>query len=503
MNSSPAAFENCQRDVAGFKEALFRAAEALRDVPKDCAVRLISHLDADGITSASIVIKMLQRDKRAFEHSVIQQLSIDSLEQFSKEDYLVFIFTDLGSGQVGDIIQKFSGKRVIILDHHDLHDCGSCGEVPERSDSIKNSIECLKGSLTKNIFFPNPRIYGIDGGKEISGAGVAYLFAKSFDSRNADLAHIAILGAIGDVQENKGFMELNQDILDDAVSSGKMEVTRGLRLYGAQTRPMHKALEYSSDPYIPGVSGSESGAFQLLLEAGIDPQNGKGWKTLVDLSEEEQQRLIAHVIMRRVNEKSPEDVLGYYFTLVHEDKGSPLRDAKEFSTLLNACGRLGFAQLGVGACLGDLQLKKQAIEMHRNYKREIVTALNWYRQNTDDSSHVLKGDNHIIINGGTAVMSTMIGTLLSILSKSNEYPEGLFMLGLARAENNTTKVSLRISGYKNETDLTGVIREIVEIAGGEAGGHMNAAGAMIPTDKESLFIEAAQKVFGKCAAAMS
>ena len=71
------------------------------------------------------------------------------------------------------------------------------------------------------------------------------------------------------------------------------------------------------------------------------------------------------------------------------------------------------------------------------------------------------------------------------------------MLGLARAEKDTTKISLRISGYKNNKDLTEVIRDIVSVAGGEAGGHMNAAGAMITTANEEAFIETAKNVFGK------
>ena len=53
------------------------------------------------------------------------------------------------------------------------------------------------------------------------------------------------------------------------------------------------------------------------------------------------------------------------------------------------------------------------------------------------------------------------------------------------------------SGYKNDKDLTEVIRDIVSVAGGEAGGHMNAAGAMITTANEEAFIETAKNVFGK------
>ena len=51
----------------------------------------------------------------------------------------------------------------------------------------------------------NPHLFDIDGSTEISGAGVVYLFCKALDGKNKDMAHIAIVGAIGDIQEDKGF----------------------------------------------------------------------------------------------------------------------------------------------------------------------------------------------------------------------------------------------------------------------------------------------------------
>ena len=452
------------------------AAGRFSSLPKDTTVRLISHIDADGIASASIAIRAVERDNRSYLLSTVQQLSAEVLEKLSKEDYSVYIFTDLGSGQTKDIAEKLAGRSVFILDHHD---------IPEQEFNSSYS----------NLVFVNPRLCGIDGGKEISGAGVAYLFAKELDGRNRDLAHIAIIGAIGDVQENKGFLEINNAILEDAMQEGLIGVRKGLRLYGIQTRAIHKALEYSSDPFIPGVSGSESGAFQLLNEAGIDPRKGSGWRTIAELSDEEMQKLVASVVLRRAGEADPDDVIGYFYTLLNEKNGSSLRDAKEFSTLLNACGRLGVTSMGIGACLGDKKMKQKALQMHKEYKREIVTAMNWFRENQEMPDSIIKGKNYLIVNAQKKVMSTMIGTMLSILSKSNTYPEGMFMLGLARAEKNTTKISLRIAGYKNAVDLTDIMRRITAVVGGEAGGHMNAAGAMISSDSEQRFIEASKKVF--------
>ena len=93
-------------------------------------------------------------------------------------------------------------------------------------------------------------------------------------------------------------------------------------------------------------------------------------------------------------------------------------------------------------------------------------------------------------------MSSIIGTMLSIISKSGQYPDGTFLLGLARTSPAVTKVSIRMASLKplQGVALHEVVNAIVKIAGGEAGGHANAAGAMIATENEEEFIAAAAEI---------
>ena len=315
-----------------------------------------------------------------------------------------------------------------------------------------------------------------------------------------ELAHIAIVGAIGDLQEQNGFLRLNDEILKTAVEKNKVKVVKGLRIFGSQTKPLHKALEYCTDPYIPGVSGSESGAIQFLYQIGIEPKNNNGWKKIVHLDDEDMKKLVTGIIMKRLNESNPDDVLGNVYILPHEEEESPTRDAKEFATLLNACGRLGRASLGIGACLGDKKIRQQAIRSLTDYKKEIVNALNWYNENKF-SDDIFWGNRFVIINAKNNVMSTMIGTLASILSKSNVMTNNNFILSMARALDGSTKISLRTTNNTHGNfDLRKVIEESIDgIGNSEAGGHQNAAGAVVPTDKEIDFIEAAKEVLGKYA----
>ena len=122
--------------------------------------------------------------------------------------------------------------------------------------------------------------------------------------------------------------------------------------------------------------------------------------------------------MKRLDEDNTEDVLGNVYILKNEKEESPTRDAKEFSTLLNACGRMDKASLGIGACLNDPKLKKKAISLMTVYKKEIVNSLRWYDDNKD-GEFVIKENGLLIINAQDKIRPTLVGTLASILSHSS------------------------------------------------------------------------------------
>lgn len=457
-----------------FKDYAEDVAKKFIKIDKNMPLRIISHHDADGISACAILLKLLNLDNRRYTLTVVQQLNKDLLYLLSKEDYKYYFFVDLGSGQLKEITKFLKDKIVFILDHH----------IP------------AEVKIEENIIHLNPILFGIDGGLEISGAGVVYFFARAVNKEIENLAHIAIIGAIGDLQEKNGFLTLNQEILDTAVQLNKMKVERGLRLFGAQTRPLHKVLEYSTDPYIPDVTGSESGAIQFLLQLGINPKRGNKWRKFIHLSEDEIKKLVAGIVMKRLNEDNPEDILGNVYILVEEKEENPTRDAREFSTLLNACGRMGNASLGIGTCLGDEKIKKKAIENMVRYKREIVSSLRWYEKNRN-TEHVIKGKKFLIINAKNNIKSSLIGTIASIISRSVEVEKGTYILTMADVLDGTIKVSLRKAGKNNE-DLRELIKIICEnIENAQFGGHKSASGAIIPLSKEQEFIKRAKLILSK------
>ena len=389
-------------------------------------VRIISHHDTDGICAASIICKMLLRKNKKFHLSLIKQLEKEKIDEIEKENYDFIIFTDMGSGQIEDL-SKFKEKKILILDHHQL----------------KENIE------SENIIHINPHLFGIDGSREISGAGIAYLFAIAIDSRNLDLIHLAIIGALGDRQENDRFHGINEMILNEAIRANAIEIKRGLRIFGRISRPIHIALQYCTNPFIPGVSGNESGAVRFLSDIGIKIKDENGeWRKISDLSEEEERKLITSIIMRRLDSsEKPEDVLGNVYLI--KNMVDLLSDAHEFSSLLNACGRTNSQSIGVMLCIGSNgDVLKTAKEIMQQYKIKILNALNWILDNLNNNERILITEKCFYIIGKKEIDENIIGTICSIILESKTITTKDIIVGFAD-RTNSTKVSVR-SGDKSK-----------------------------------------------------
>lgn len=439
-------------------------------------IRIISHYDADGITACAILVQALIRKGRNFCISIVRQLTGDIIRSLAKENYSHYIFTDLGATSLSLMEEHLDSKNIIVLDHH----------KPEKLET-KNNITQL-----------NPHLFGIDGGKDIAGSGVVYNFVRELDSGNRDLAYLAVIGAIGDCQENCGFTGINHEILKEAVILNQVSAREGLRIFGSETRALYKVLANSIDPYIPGVTGNEDNAIGFLNEVGINPKLGREWRKPSSLSDEEMKKLAAGVIMKRAGEENPEDVFGYTYIINKQPKESPLRDAREFSTLLNSCGRMNRGSLGIGVCLGDVKATKKAIEGQDRYKKELIRCLSWFRENRN-SHFVIEEEGFIIINMEDNIMPSITGTFASMLSKSKKFKPGKLIMTMAQTIENTTKASLRIGGITKSSkhDLRRIIDQIASVTGGESGGHRLAAGAIVKAEDEARFIEVAKEVLRK------
>lgn len=455
-----------------FRKKVSEAAGAFAKVSRREHIRLVSHYDSDGLCSSSIMIKALGRLRMKYSVSVVQMLNERILKELAEEEHRYYVFTDLGSGCISKISENFKGKTVFILDHH----------FPEKAEEAGN------------VYHINPHSFGINGSKEISGAGVVFLFARELSKDNSGLAHLAVIGGLGDIQEgDDGFTGMNREILEIAVKNKLIAVRKELKVFGRETRPLVRLLEQSNDPFIPGVTGSEKGAINFLKELEISPREGSRWKMLKDLNESEERAMMKAIIKTRLKENLVGDIYGKSYILVKEKAGSPFRDAREFSTLLNACGRMSRASVGIGACLGSEKDRENSVKILKRYRKELSGILAWYN-GAKKSGDIIARPGFMIANAGENVSASLIGTFSSIIAKSGEYGDGTLILSLARMlDRKNTKVSIRSAGSCQKPDLNSALKRMIESVGGESGGHVDAAGGTIPSSKEKKFIENACK----------
>ncbi|UCD91745.1 MAG: DHH family phosphoesterase [Methanobacteriota archaeon] len=195
-------------------------------------VRICSHIDADGIAAAGIASHAL--DGIDVEHSVtfVKNLDEQVVEELRNENDELVWFTDLGSGS----LEMLSGLSFVVTDHH----------VPS---DVQSRID------EEQILEVNPHRVGKDGALDISGAGTAYLVALALDRVNVELASLAILGAVGDMQDqsNLKLVGTNRSIMEDGRRAGVLDWLMDARFFGRETRAIPRILQYSNDPRLPGL----------------------------------------------------------------------------------------------------------------------------------------------------------------------------------------------------------------------------------------------------------
>lgn len=452
-------------------------ADRLRDANE---VLLASHIDADGLTSAAIASSALERAGLPFETVFCKQLDAEALAAIAATEYDTVLFTDFGSGQL-DIIADHEATgdfEPVIADHHQ----------PADADTD---------------FHLNPLLFGLDGSSELSGAGASYVLARALEPEegdNRDLAALAVVGAVGDMQVSDGeLVGANTGIVAEGIDAGVVETGTDLALYGKQTRPLPKLLEYATDVYIPGISNDQNGVLRFLNGVGIDLKEDGDWRRWVDLTADERQTVASALVKRAmrkgVSASKIEGLVGTTYTLAAEPEGTELRDVSEFSTLLNATARYDRADVGLAVCLGD---RDAALERARtlltNHRRNLSEAISWVQ-----SEGVTKEENVQWFHAEDRVRETIVGIVAGMAVGANGIDRNVPILAFAEKNDDEVKVSARGTPAltRKGLDLSVVMKTASQAVGGDGGGHNVAAGATVPKGKEEAFVEHADELVGE------
>lgn len=443
-------------------------------------IRLISHLDADGLASASILSIYLWNLNAEFTVRIVPQLDdiVVRDEAFSVLADL-YVFADLGSGQ-RDLIEQFKpeGSGTLVIDHHQT--------------SPANGGDTLE---------VNPYLVGLNGSIETSGSALAYLVAGTRGATNGRASALACVGAIGDRLDRgskRMFTGINESVFEEASKAGYVERTLGLCLFGFETRPVVKCLEFTTDPLLPGLTGSESSSFAFMKKINVEPVKENHWRTLAELTESEIQRLtsglVKYLISKGVRASVAESLIGYVYTIPMEERGSPLRDAREFASLLNACGRLNRPGVGLAIGIGDRrQHYLEAQNLLIEYRRKIGGCMDWL---VSSPSVLQRRQSVTCLFGHSKIDERIIGTVTSLALSSQIITDDKPVLAFAQSENGKIKVSSRASSslVEHGLNLGNALGEAARSVGGFGGGHAAAAGAIIPAGSESDFVEVAEGI---------
>jgi single-stranded-DNA-specific exonuclease len=456
-------------------------AERVRD---SASVRIVTHIDTDGITGGAIASEALDRAHIPHEVAFVKKLDEAVLTDLKRQGTPLVWFIDLGAG----MMHALHGLDAVITDHH----VPTEREVPKvlRSDLVRFAAS------QDRILMLNPHSEGA-GSDVASGAGCAYAVARALDPSNADLAAIAIVGAVGDVQDQelRRLSGYNRTILVEGIEAGVLEAQIDLRLFGRETRPAYKMLQYATDPWIPRLSGNEEACIAFLLELGIDLKVEDHWRSWSDLDRGEKRRvvtaLVSHMLERGCGLREVERLVGETYTLVREPVGSPTRDAKEFGTLINACGRYDRPDVGYRVCRGDREeFLGQALKLLRGHREYLMDSMEAILEAGINQMEAIQ-----YFHAADKIRDTVVGIAASLALNREGATKDLPIIAFAQAEDGI-KVSARTTRdlVARGLDLAAIMHRASKVVGGYGGGHHAAAGATIPAGTEQRFLELANRM---------
>ncbi|QSZ67833.1 DHH family phosphoesterase [Methanofollis aquaemaris] len=435
-------------------------------------VTVISHIDADGITSLSVLMQAITRAGVMATPVFLRQLEPLMMHRVPKDDSLK-VFSDLGAGQQNLLEEHgLAEDEVVIVDHH----------VSQEVDTPYLQVNALPYGHTK-----------------FSAAGAAYLVARAIDADNRDLAKLAVIGNVGDMmaREDCGLIGPAREIAGDGIEYGNVTARRDLNLFGISTRPLHICLAYSDETPVRGVTGNPQGARRFLELHGIRTRTDSGrWRVWEDLDDSERQTITSALTEQVVADGGDvEKLTAELYLFPDEAPQTALRNAAEFSTLLNACGRWARPEIGAAVCADDRGVALREAEHMLTHHRATIKELMHYILKTGVEE--LGAVQYIHV--GDRFPDTVVGIGAGMaLSKLNQDKPVLVMCSLPE-DPSLTKVSMRATDRMVGAglDLQAALIEAAAPFGGAGGGHAIAAGAYIPREAEEEFLGLVDACIGR------
>ncbi|MEM3566483.1 MAG: DHH family phosphoesterase [Candidatus Bathyarchaeia archaeon] len=240
-------------------------------------VVIIHHDDADGLCSAAITQKALEREGIKAKTFCLEKVYAEVIENIHSKTGQTIFYVDIGSSHA-DLISEYNRGRnlTIILDHHDP-----------------------KVSKDPKVLDLNLENFGFRGETDFSGATCCYLFAKALNQENYDLGYLALVGSC---EIPDGFKSINEIVLEESLKTGIVQ--RKGKNFEITRLKVNVDTLFSKLQILGAVGYYENGpdlGVRACLE-GISPEIEEKINTLEERRKEVNRKLLGILYRERLKE---------------------------------------------------------------------------------------------------------------------------------------------------------------------------------------------------------
>jgi hypothetical protein len=265
--------------------------------------------------------------------------------------------------------------------------------------------------------------------ESISNSGLVYFISTNLDEDYQKYAGLAIIGGLSKKQinpKNQELVGLNKIILEEGKEEQYLDVSKGTRIAGRDSQPIHLALKYSINPYFPGLTGNESACTSFVSRLGIPMRDQEdNWRTIASLSSKETKKLNDGLIslLMEDNKHSLTDIhklIGPIYTLTKESKKNQTRNAEEFLWLLEGACNLKAYGLALGVVLGDRKkLYDKLIRKLSNYHGNATEAIEIIAK---EPAKIEERNTYRFLDGSNVFESKTVKQVITALAESGIMP---------------------------------------------------------------------------------
>jgi single-stranded-DNA-specific exonuclease len=169
------------------------------------AVQVFHHNDSDGLSSGAILTRAFERQGFRVQRFCLEKPYPAVLRKVFQQEGKILVFADF-AGRIAPLLSELNQGRnlTLILDHH-----------------------VAEPSTDPRVHNLDPDLFGLKGDRDISGSTTCYLFARTLDPVNQDMAYIAAVGAVGDGFFVDGqLVSQNREVALEAVKQGLIEIRK-------------------------------------------------------------------------------------------------------------------------------------------------------------------------------------------------------------------------------------------------------------------------------------